>query len=153
MSFTILNLDTPLDVTKLLPIRWGSQGQAEQGVLSFIAGDADYIRIALDAAGNTALRNACAKVAGIKRDKSTKHEQVAVQANGRTTWKRLRKGESAGKRNTRMVEVLSYSPDARKAGVQAMRDTFGIALDIDPTVSSPNIGETVYVLRKVANVS
>jgi hypothetical protein len=156
MAITLITSDAPFNPDALLPIRWGSQGETEaflRDVLASLENVGDFKRFALTAPQSTALRNACAKVAGLTKDQTKDKTQVAIVKDGKTTWKFLRKDESAGRRETRTVKVRSYSKDARMAGVQAIRDIFGVALNEDPTVSSPNVGETVYALHKVATVS
>jgi hypothetical protein len=154
----ILDNSTPLDASTLRPLRWGSQGEAEaylRGCLARLALlDVDaYERFALDASGNTAMRNACAKVAGLTKDRVSTFTQVAIVKDGKTTWTRLRKGESAGRRETRNATLKTYSPDARKAGVAAIREQYGIDYVEDTATSAPQTGTAVYVLRKVANVN
>lgn len=158
---TILTAGTiDLDTITLQPLRWGSQGETEACLRAFLASltAADtnigtYEGFEANASQNKAMRDACAKVAGINRDKATVKVQVATKANGKTTWRNLRKNESKGNRDTREVTLHAYSTDARKAGVEKIREMFGVTLAPHPVVSSSKDGYTAYAFVKVANVS
>lgn len=151
MALTILNIDTPIDRDKLLPVRYGSIGQCEAMLREMIGSSvAESARFTLSS--KNAMLDAFAKVGGIPHDKVTTFTQVAVTANGKTTWARLKKGQSAGNRKTRPSETKHYSADTRKLGEVSIRDTFGLSLNVDPTTNGPD-GSTVYVIVREATVT
>lgn len=152
--FKILNLDSPLDLSKLTDVRFASIGQCEQAIRAMLASvDAFSARFTLDGAGKQAMLQAFGKVAGLPKDKTVAFTQVAVTVDGKVMWKRLKKGESAGKRETREATIRSYSRDACQQARESVRTSHGVAWLEDPTVSSPNAGETVYVLARETSTS
>jgi len=153
-SFTPITIDpATFDKSARLAVTRYSSGVCESQLRSFVAGIDTFAIFALDQSGKTAMRNAIAKVAGVTRDAVRTHIEVATTANGKTTYKRLRKDESAGKRETRKRDVRYFSSDAQDKGMALLHETTGVDWSLYPAVSSPNSGELVYCFTREAVVT
>lgn len=157
--FTAIVTATKAVIANLVPVRFGTSGAAEAFVRAFLASSdevSDYF-VLQGASDRMSLQNAACNITGETRDKVKDQVQVRVTANGKSSWKNLRKDESAGKRETRTVQVKSYSRDTRVKVLPMdgtdgkLRDMFGIAYREDSKVNGPN-GETYYVFHRIATV-
>lgn len=86
------------------------------------------------------LRKACAKIAGLQRDRSSTYLLQKVTQDNRTTWKRLRKGENPRKgAETREQTVHTYSGNAQREGVRLIRETFAVAVERAATLDDGTV--------------
>lgn len=153
MGFTIVNDGTTMTADDLSAVRYGSQGAAEAGIREYLAGTRVDLPMNLDPSGFTAVHSAVCKILGLTRDKVTDHLQVAVKKDGKVTFKNLKKGESAGNRETRIVQTHSYSRETRIAGMVTFCEQYGLTFGIDLKVSLPTAGLKRYGFVKVVTVS
>ncbi len=148
----MLNIETPLDIATLIAVRW-NESQTLSFLRSFVYGSEQAsARFALDSAGKVAMRNAFCRVADIPRDVHKTVTEVGTTTNGKTTFKPLRKKESAGKRETREVVRHSWSKDAGLEAIEKVRESYGVSWLEDPIVSASTPDTTVYVLVREAQV-
>lgn len=132
--FTIVN-DTILTIADLSAVRYGSQGEAEAGIREWLSSDSTSLPLDLDPSGLVGVHSAVCKILDIPRDKTTDHLQVGIVADGKTKYRNVRKSEAVGKRETRTTTTLSYSRDARKAGMATFCEAYGLYFGIDKKVS------------------
>ena len=109
-------------------------GEAYARLASFFNGDATMDVFACDAGTYSAVRRAACRIVGSNRDKTNTYTEVQRSKNGKTTWKRLKRDETAKTNDvTRERSIKTYSADTVRDAIESLRNDHGVAIKRDAT--------------------
>lgn len=104
-------------------------GEAYARLFGFVQGEDKIDGFTCDAGTYAAVRRAAARITNQPKDKSTTVRYVQRAKNGKNVWKRMRKDEEPKTNDkTREAIVWSHSSDAVRAGIETLRESFGVAI-------------------------